>query len=108
MRNNVQPLTDADFDTAIQEGKWVVHFTSKNCHPCKPVKSILAQLSNEIPGVSFAELNANENLRTVMAQQVSGYPTVIFYVGGRPVDLLYGSKSAAIYHTKAEALANRN
>lgn len=107
MTHPVQSLTDADFDTTIQEGKWVVHFTSKNCPPCKAVKAIISQLAHDIPGLSFAELNANENLRTVMAQQVSGYPTVIFYSAGRPVDLLYGSKSAATYHMKAEALASR-
>lgn len=107
MRDQVRHLTDHDFDTAVQSGKWVVHFTSNNCPPCKAVKAIMAQLSGELPELSFGELNANDNLKTVVVQQVGGYPTVILYANGRPVDLLYGSKSASIYREKAQALAAR-
>lgn len=105
--STIQALTDASFADRIQQGKWVVNFTSNTCHPCHAVKAIMAHLSAEMPGVTFAELNAMDNPRTIITQQVSGYPTVIYYENGRPVDLLYGAKPAATYQAKAQALANR-
>lgn len=94
-------LGDDNFEPMIQQGLWVVDFWSPTCAPCRVVSPILADLAREWQGeVHFASVNADTELRTRFAQQISGLPSVVVFQDGRPVDLILGAHPARVYRDR--------
>jgi thioredoxin 1 len=98
-------LTDDTFDSAIQDGLCVVEFWSPECRPCEMVTPALAELAVKYDGqVKFARVDADEQMKTAFKNRVLGVPTVIYFVNGRPYDVLYTSYPKRVYEERLSKL----
>ena len=91
----IQHLTSAaDFVDAVLNNELVlldIHATW--CQPCKRMKPVLAQLSEQMPHVRFLAVKVDEldafNMSTIRAE-VNAVPTLMFFRNGKRVDTNYG------------------
>ncbi|GEM_PF-582074 len=92
----VRTLTDANFETQISHGFWVVDFGAEWCKPCKgfaPVFEAMASLHGrraQTRELHFARFNVdpnNDGVFNEIAQkfQVGGIPSVLFFKDGKVV-----------------------
>jgi thioredoxin len=84
-------LKDADFQTAIQSGAWVVDFWAAWCGPCRTIAPVIEQLAAERRNVRFGKLNVDENPRTAASFKVQGIPLLVFFREGAEVGRLVGA-----------------
>jgi thioredoxin 1 len=69
----------------------LVDFTAVWCHPCKQLDPIVKQLAEEWQGkVSVVKLDVDENPDLAMTYQVMSVPTLMLFVGGKPVERVSG------------------
>jgi thioredoxin 1 len=94
-------LTDETFDDVVKRGICVVDFWSTNCIPCKIVTPALEELSLEYAGkATFATVDVDTQMKTAFKNRVLGIPTVIYFVDGRPMDVLYASYPKRVYEER--------
>jgi thioredoxin 1 len=85
-------VTDDTFERTVQEHPVVVvDFYADWCGPCRIVGPILEQLAGELPGLTVAKLNVDENPRHAYKFGVMSIPTLILFKDGKPVDLVVGA-----------------
>jgi len=84
-------LSDANFDTTISKGKYVVDFWAPWCGPCRMIGPILEQLASERHDVRFGKLNVDDNSRTSSRFGVQGIPLLVFFADGREKGRLIGA-----------------
>ena len=83
----------------------LVDFWAEWCGPCKMIAPVLAELSGELDGITFAKLNVDEAPDVARAQGVMSIPTLIVFEGGQPVKRIVGAKGkAALLEDLAEFL----
>ncbi|MFC4455149.1 thioredoxin family protein [Deinococcus sonorensis] len=106
--SSLPTLTDRTFDPTIATGRWLVEFWSPDCRPCQIVSPVLTDLQERFRGqVNFASVNVDTELATALRQRVMGVPTVMLYLDGRPVDVLYSSRPPHVYAERLARLAER-
>ena len=96
-------LTDANFQSAIAKGDFVVDFWAAWCGPCRMIAPIIEELSAERDDVHFAKLNVDDNARTAASFNVQGIPLLVFLRDGREV----GRVTGAVPKTNIEAAIRR-
>lgn len=82
---NLKKLNAFSFDQKILEHgeSCLVAFTSKDCHACKQVITLLAEMSQRNnPGFHFYLVNAEENKDLYKKFAVRGLPAILFFKGG--------------------------
>ncbi|GBF04707.1 thioredoxin [Deinococcus aerius] len=98
-------LQDHNFQESVQQDVWVIDFWSPTCQPCKVVTPILEELSREFsPTIHFGSVNAKQEIRTALSNHISGYPTVVIYRNGEPIDVIYGAQPARVYKERVASL----
>ena len=95
--NGVVVLTDATFDTAILQSKYVlVKFYAPWCAHCKRLQpeyaSAAEALSSQDPPIVLAKLDSTQNSKKTKQYKVTGYPTMKLFVNGKPIDYTGGRK----------------
>jgi thioredoxin 1 len=85
-------------DTGLQETlhanpKVVVKFFADWCGNCKLIAPKFARLSNEVEGVKFVEINAEENPE---ARKLAGVTNLPFFASFRGGELVEGVASSRI------------
>ena len=81
----------------------VVEFTAPWCRPCHAIEPFLAELGREHEGrLRVVRLDIDANLRIPARYGVLSLPTVIFFSGGEPVEVIHGAQPRGRY---AEAVA---
>lgn len=76
----------------------VTKFSASWCGPCKMLAPIMDQVKSEVSGVSFLDVDVDQNRDLAFMNSVSSVPTVIIEKNGEVVSRFSGVK------TKAEIL----
>src|SRR5438093_13372821 len=86
-------LTDATFETEVMnsEKPVVVDFGAKWCGPCKRLGPIVEELAKEYDGrVKIAKFDIDDSPKTPAKFRIMSVPTVLFFKGGKQVDMVVG------------------
>ena len=108
MAGNLHVVTDADFEQEVEkhDGLAVVDFWAVWCGPCRMVAPLLEQLSVEYDGkVKVCKLDVDTNTRTSMRFNVRSIPTMLFFKGGKVVDMVIGAVPKSVLEAKFKAHA---
>lgn len=84
---------DSNFDAEVlgRDGLTVVDFWSQTCIPCKQLKKVLGQVSEDLPeNVVIGTVNGDENHDLLARYGVRGFPTLMFFKGGEVVETRTG------------------
>ena len=88
MISNLSYVSEANFKPEVLDstGPVLVDFTAVWCSPCKMLDPIVKQLAQEWQGkVKIVKLDVDDNAHLAMEYQVMGVPTLMLFVGGKPV-----------------------
>ena len=87
----VKTLTDADFETSVQEGVVLVDFWAPWCAPCRRIAPTVDQLAEDYDGrVTVAKVNIDENPSTPNRFFVRGIPTLLLFKDGDLKETIVG------------------
>ena len=84
---------DSNFDSEVlgRDGLTVVDFWSQTCIPCKQLKKVLGQVSEDLPeNVVIGTVNGDENHDLLTRYGVRGFPTLLFFKDGEVVETRTG------------------
>ncbi|MCS6784537.1 MAG: thioredoxin [Candidatus Caldarchaeum sp.] len=86
-------LTDSNFDEFVTRNSFVVvDFWAEWCAPCRAIAPVVKELANQYAGkVAFGKLNVDENPQTASRFGIMGIPTLLFFKGGKLVDMVVGA-----------------
>ena len=90
---DILKVNEANFATEVLQSTLpaLVDFTAVWCGPCKMLEPVITQLSQEWDGkVKFARLDIDDSSALTVEYGVMGVPTLILFVGGKPVQRLSG------------------
>jgi len=90
---DIPKLSETAFETEVLKSSVpvLVDFTAIWCGPCKMLEPVVTQLSQEWGGkVKVVKLDVDDNSNLAMLYGVMGVPTLILFVGGKPVQRLTG------------------
>jgi thioredoxin 1 len=86
------PVSDAEFNQAIQSGLVLVDFWAAWCGPCKAIAPKLEEIGREMSGVvKILKMDVDQNPRTPGQFGIRGIPTLILFKDGQPVDQVMGN-----------------
>jgi thioredoxin 1 len=88
-------LTSENFDAQVLEADKpvLVDFWADWCPPCKMVAPILDEISTEYSDrLTVAKLNGDDHPEIVARYGVMGFPTLILFSKGEPVQRVVGAK----------------
>ena len=72
----------------------LVDFWADWCPPCRALTPVLERLVAEYQGrFVLAKVDADENMKLAGRYQLRGFPTVILFMNGQPVDQFSGARS---------------
>lgn len=101
-------ITDAEFDATVlkSDEPVMVDFWAPWCGPCQQLGPIVEELAteNEGKGVKILKMNIDENSSTASQFGVMSIPTVMFFKGGKPVDVMVGVQDKATMQNKLDEL----
>ena len=100
-------LTDDEFEKEVLESDRiaVVDFWAPWCGPClymAPALEAFAQANRD--KVKVFKVDVDENPRTAQKYGIRSIPTVIFFRGGKPVDISVGAVSQSTLQKKLDDL----
>ncbi len=92
----VTQVSDSDFDTVVLSSSVpvMVEFFAPWCPHCRRMAPIIEAVARDYAGrVNVVQVNVEGNVQAAGRYQVSGVPTMVFFVNGQPVDRLVGEVS---------------
>lgn len=91
MHESMKYLTEENFEQLIQSGLILVDFTAEWCGPCRRLTPILEKLSKEMKGKAIiAQIDIEKEQKIASDFQVTSFPTMILFKGGRELGRLIG------------------
>lgn len=96
MADNVQPVSDANFQNDVIEASKtqpvIVDFWASWCRPCLALSPTVEELAKEHAGkVKVVKLNVDENMNTPGKYNIRGIPTLLLFKGGQVADQVVGA-----------------
>ena len=92
--SNAVAVTDATFQQEVEqnEGLTVVDFWATWCGPCRMISPIVDQLATEYAGkAKVLKLDVDNNQKTAMKFNIRSIPQILFFKGGKVVDMVVGA-----------------
>lgn len=91
-------LTKQNYEETLKNtnGLLVVDFWAEWCGPCKMLAPVIDEAAAEMPDVTFAKLNIDEEVEIAVKNGVASIPTLFFVKNGEVV------KKSVGYITKDE------
>ncbi len=107
MMKNIVQVTDQNFETTVANAQQPVllDFWATWCAPCKMLKPVVDDLSNEYQGrMIVAELDVDANPITASKFAVLSIPSLILFRGGKPAERIVGYKPKAYLKQRIDAV----
>lgn len=96
----IQVSTAREFETRVlrADKPVLVDFYANGCPPCKKLAPIIEDLSGEYKDrAEFVKVDGDRYPQLRRPYNIPGYPTVIFFSSGKPVERLVGLHKAGAY-----------
>ena len=101
--DKVPELTNAEFQSFINNGIVLIDFFAEWCMPCLMMEPIIDELSEKFKGkIRFGKINIGENQELAKKFNVSSIPNFILFKEGKPIEQIVGSMSADELQEKLE------
>lgn len=81
----VTKLSSAGFEDAVKNGLCVVDFSAVWCGPCKMMAPVFDELSEEMEGISFYNVDVDDCPDIAQKFLITGVPTLIVLKDGSEV-----------------------
>ena len=88
----MKELDNTNFDDFIKNNA-IIDFSADWCMPCKMLKPILEELSEEFKNISFGKVDTDNNLELAKKYNINALPTVLFFKNGDAVNKMVGLQS---------------
>jgi len=100
-------LTDANFEEKVLKAELLVlvDLWAEWCGPCRMVKPVVEQLSEEYEGkIIVGEVDVDANPNVTVDYGVRNIPTLLFFKNGELVDKQVGAVPKAVLAEKIDSL----
>ncbi len=77
-----------------KEGLVLVDFFATWCGPCKMLAPVLEEVDKNIPDLTIAKIDVDEESELASAFRISSIPTLVLFKDGKVVDSAIGYRSA--------------
>ena len=79
-----------DFDNLISKGNYLVDFYADWCGPCKMLAPVLEEVAQELPTVTFAKVDVDQDPSLAGRYGIQSIPHLILFKDGQAVDQISG------------------
>lgn len=98
-------LTEANFDSTVNEGVALVDFWAPWCGPCRMLAPVIDELAEEFEGrAKICKANTDEAQDLAAKFGIRSIPTMLFFKNGEVVDQLIGAQSKQAIASKLNSL----
>ncbi|MHC4960278.1 MAG: thioredoxin [Planctomycetota bacterium] len=104
---SVTSLNDDNFNTEVLQSDVpvMVDFYATWCGPCKALTPIVEKLAADYDGrVKVGKINIDEAPNTPVEFAVRAVPTIVFFQGGKAVNLMVGLKQEGELRTQLDSM----
>ncbi|PFH44884.1 hypothetical protein AMATHDRAFT_72161 [Amanita thiersii Skay4041] len=94
LKGEVVSLTPENFVQTLEKGPAFVKFFAPWCGHCKKLAPTWAQMAKRLQGghTTIAEVNCDDHRNLCTAQNIKGYPTLIYFANGKKSEYNSGRK----------------
>lgn len=89
---------------AAAPGIVLADFSAQWCPPCRMLEPIVERLEAENPDVTVLKIDGDASLELAREYDVMSFPTLIFFVDGRPCRRIVGARGIAPLREELEQL----
>ncbi len=86
----VKKINQQEFKNVSGNGVVVVDFSATWCGPCQMVAPVLDEISNELPQISFYNIDVDENMEIAREYGIASIPALLILKDGQKQDMLIG------------------
>ncbi len=91
--------------SAVSDRFVLVDFSATWCGPCRMLHPVLEQISGELDGWDFYEMDIDQNQSEAASFGVRGVPTMIVFKAGKEIDRLVGFRDKPSLLSGLQAIA---
>lgn len=94
MANGIVNLSTSTFDEQIRSSATpvVVDFWAEWCGPCRQIAPVLEEIAAEVPAVTIAKVNVDDNQELAARFGVMSIPTLLVFNNGEVAKRIVGAK----------------